>query len=268
MKSNNTEISFPEFIAAVLKDFKNIDICFKFAVYDLKIRFARTQIGFFWNLLQVIIWIGSIYLVFYNYFGINNDDSFLLYISIGIILFFFFETTINEATTLLKVNRVTILNLRTSILFFFLRNFIKNFIIFFINFLLIIFLLIFYKKLNLSFLNFFVYFPIFSIAVFFLSFAAGLLSTRYRDFNPIINVILRVLFIFTPIFWTKKIVENREYLVDFNPLFHLIELVRNPLIEKSITSSNLMISISVLIFSLLLSLMIYYYNFKNIKHWI
>ena len=106
------------------------------------------------------------------------------------------------------------------------------------------------------------------MSVFFISFSAGLISTRYRDFNPIINVALRVLFILTPIFWTKKIVEDREYLIDYNPLFHLIELIRNPLMQKDISLINLNVSICVLVFSLIISFFIYFNNFKIIKHWI
>ena len=267
MKSNYTKISFGEFLKSIKKDLYNINTCFTFAIYDLKIKFARTQIGFFWNLVQVMIWIGSLYLVFFSYFGIK-EESFLLYISIGIILFFFFETTVNEACTLLQINRVTILSLNTSILFFFLRNFIKNLIIFFINFILVLCLLIFFGKIDYTLFLFLIYFPIYAMSVFFISFSAGLISTRYRDFNPIINVALRVLFILTPIFWTKKIVEDREYLVDYNPLFHLIELIRNPLMQKDISFINLNISICVLVFSLIISFFIYFNNFKIIKHWI
>jgi lipopolysaccharide transport system permease protein len=58
----------------------------------------------------------------------------------------------------------------------------------------------------------------------------GMVSARFRDFPQLINSIVQVIFFVTPIFWKPELLKGRSFITDFNPLFHLIEIVRAPLL--------------------------------------
>ena len=58
----------------------------------------------------------------------------------------------------------------------------------------------------------------------------AIVSSRYRDVTQVVVSLLQPIFFFTPIIWTVDLISDRHYLVDFNPIYHLIELVRSPIL--------------------------------------
>jgi ABC-type polysaccharide/polyol phosphate export permease len=56
-------------------------------------------------------------------------------------------------------------------------------------------------------------------------------STRFRDINQTVQFSIQVLFFLTPIFWAPtQMTGKRAMVVQYNPLAHLLELVRGPLL--------------------------------------
>jgi lipopolysaccharide transport system permease protein len=72
------------------------------------------------------------------------------------------------------------------------------------------------------------------ILLFLLSVILGIICTRFRDITQIVAVFLQLIYFFTPIFWMKKSLASKQaWITDFNPFFHIIELVRSPLLGKT-----------------------------------
>jgi ABC-2 type transport system permease protein/lipopolysaccharide transport system permease protein len=61
----------------------------------------------------------------------------------------------------------------------------------------------------------------------------GALSARFRDVPPIIGTIVQVVFFLTPIFWRPEQLPDRALFVELNPFFHLVEIVRFPLLGQA-----------------------------------
>ena len=61
----------------------------------------------------------------------------------------------------------------------------------------------------------------------------GIVSARFRDVPPIVASVVRILFFVTPIIWMPELMPGRAFVLDFNPFFHLVELVRAPLLGKA-----------------------------------
>lgn len=65
---------------------------------------------------------------------------------------------------------------------------------------------------------------------------AGLLlaivSARFRDVPPIVTSIVRICFFVTPIIWMPELLPARPLVLDVNPFFHLVEVVRAPLLGQ------------------------------------
>ena len=60
----------------------------------------------------------------------------------------------------------------------------------------------------------------------------GIVSARFRDVPPIVSSIVRICFFVTPIIWMPELVPARALVLDVNPFFHLVEVVRAPLLGK------------------------------------
>ena len=65
---------------------------------------------------------------------------------------------------------------------------------------------------------------------------AGLLlaivSARFRDIPPIVTSVVRICFFVTPIIWMPELMPGRPLVLDLNPFFHLVEVVRAPLLGR------------------------------------
>ena len=66
----------------------------------------------------------------------------------------------------------------------------------------------------------------------------GIISARFRDVPQVINSIVQILFFITPIFWKPGSLKGHAYITDFNPLYHLVEVVRAPLLGNLPSATN------------------------------
>ncbi len=74
-----------------------------------------------------------------------------------------------------------------------------------------------------------------------LALALAVVATRFRDMPPIVNAILTVGFYVSPVIWLKDSLANNELvnsLVSLNPLYHLLQVARLPLIGQYPTLDN------------------------------
>ena len=65
----------------------------------------------------------------------------------------------------------------------------------------------------------------------------GIISARFRDVPPIVASVIRIAFFVTPIIWMPELMPGRaamlSLVLDFNPFFHFLELVRAPLLGQT-----------------------------------
>ena len=60
----------------------------------------------------------------------------------------------------------------------------------------------------------------------------GIVSARFRDVPPIVTSVVRICFFVTPIIWMPELLPARTLVLDANPFFHLVEVVRAPLLGQ------------------------------------
>jgi lipopolysaccharide transport system permease protein len=67
-----------------------------------------------------------------------------------------------------------------------------------------------------------------------ISLILGVLCTRYRDVPPIVASVLQIAFFVSPIIWSPTVLAHRGMgivLVNWNPIYVLLEIVRAPLLD-------------------------------------
>jgi ABC-type polysaccharide/polyol phosphate export permease len=72
---------------------------------------------------------------------------------------------------------------------------------------------------------------ILTLTLFSVSIIVSVLCTRFRDLAQIVTSVLQILFFLSPIFWKADSLGTggRALLVKLNPVYYLIEIVRQPL---------------------------------------
>jgi ABC-type polysaccharide/polyol phosphate export permease len=62
----------------------------------------------------------------------------------------------------------------------------------------------------------------------------GMISARFRDIPPLVGNLMQVMLFITPIFWSAdQLGAKGRYLVEPNYLYHLIDILRSPLLGKT-----------------------------------
>ena len=61
----------------------------------------------------------------------------------------------------------------------------------------------------------------------------GIVSARFRDVPPIVTSVVRICFFVTPIIWMPELIPGRSLVLLVNPFFHLVEVVRAPLLGQA-----------------------------------
>lgn len=84
----------------------------------------------------------------------------------------------------------------------------------------------------------------------------GIICLRFRDFQEIINSIVRIAFLATPIIWMAGD-DGRGGLIGpytlYNPFYHFLQIIRAPLLNGTITPLNWYVVSFVTIFGVILS---------------
>src|SRR5215475_2117914 len=66
----------------------------------------------------------------------------------------------------------------------------------------------------------------------------GMVSARFRDVPQLIASIVQIIFFMTPIMWKPELLGSRSVLMTFNPFYHLVEIVRAPLLGQVPSAEN------------------------------
>jgi len=65
-----------------------------------------------------------------------------------------------------------------------------------------------------------------------LSIVIGVLATRFRDITQLVATAIQISMFVTPIMWPVSAIADARFVVEINPVYHLIQLVRAPLLGE------------------------------------
>lgn len=96
----------------------------------------------------------------------------------------------------------------------------------------------------------------------------GLLSARYRDIPQIATSLMQVFFFITPIIWTPEQMSSRPLIVEANPFYHFVELVRSPLLGHLPSLTNWLVVLAVTAIGGSATLLLYRRFHVRIAYWV
>ena len=198
---------------------------------EIRQRYRRSLLGPFWLTISIGVLIAGMGPLYSRLFG-QSVSSYFPYLAVSFVIWTLLASIINESCTAFISAEGLIKQTRMPLTIHVLRVVWKNIVVFFHHALILVIVFIIYPPpLNWSLVL--VPFAIFAIAVnaVWLSLFLGMLCARFRDIPLIINSLIQVLFFLTPVMWRPELLGRHAWSADLNPLHHLLEIVRAPLVE-------------------------------------
>lgn len=196
---------------------------------EIRQRYARSRVGPFWLTISMGVMIASIGLVYGTLFGQKMSD-YLPFLSISLVMWTMFAQTVQEGSLAYINGGTYIRQAATPKLIYIFQVVWRNLVILAHNFIIVIVLVAVFGVKNWEALLVFI--PallLYLLNALWIAMIAGLLSARFRDLPQIISALIQIAFYVTPIIYRPNALTRFSFIVEWNPLAHLIELVRAPL---------------------------------------
>ena len=257
-----------EAMADLTEGLRKHEIWISLAFHEIRQRFRRSILGPFWLTLSMGVMVAALGLVFSTLFSQDIGQT-LPYIAVGLIFWGLLTSTINEGATAFIGNEGYIRNVPLPLSVHYYRVVARNLVICAFNMAIYMAVLAWFRIVpSWQFLLAIPGFALFIINASWMGLAAGILSTRYRDIPQVIANAIQVVFFLTPVFWSPAVLAKRPIFVEWNPLFHLLELTRAPLLGHVIAPHSWLFALSLAAVGLPTTLYLYRRAYARIAYWV
>lgn len=206
---------------------------------DIRQRYAGSGLGSLWITANIGLMVGCLTLIFAERLG-AQQGRYAAYVAIGLVLWQFIQATVNEACTVFVAAAESMRNAAMPLSVHILRLAWRNLMVLAHTVIVIPVVLIAFRIVPSSLVwTVIPAFAVLLITLFWLVFLLAMLGARFRDVGQAVSNVMQLLFFVTPIFWLPEVLPvARRALVDYNPLFALIDIVRAPLLGEAVAAHS------------------------------
>ena len=246
-----------------------IDVAAAIAWNDLRARFERTLLGPFWIVISNVMLVAGITVVFGALFN-NPIQEYVVYVSLGITVWTFLSSIVSEGPNYLYLGRDMLFTFSQPWSLQILRRIILQVIILLLHiFVFAAVILLFQVELTPYALLSVLGIIINIVFAYGLSLGLSAIGSRYRDLSHALGSVMVFLFLFTPVFWNVEALgEARFSVVMFNPFYHLIEVVRGPIVSPGFEVINWVVASFTALITLLVGISVYVGRRKEMAAWL
>lgn len=219
------------------------------AVQDLSLSYRRSTLGPFWLTISSAVQIATIGVVFSAIFQ-ADVTVYVPYLAASLILFTFITSSLNESNLAFISSDGIIRQVKFPPSMFVGRTLIKSLLIFAHNLVILpITFLVLGRGFDITMLWAIPGLLVVIANLWWMGHLLALVSVRFRDFPPIFGSVITIAFYFTPVMWMAEQIPDGTLnpLIAYNPLFHLLDLVRAPLLGETTSATSWIICLSMLI---------------------
>jgi lipopolysaccharide transport system permease protein len=235
---------------------------------EVRQRYARSRVGPFWLTISMGVMVASIGIVYGTLFGQSMRD-YLPFLAISLVMWGSFSQTVIEGSTAYISSSQYIRQASTPKLIYVLQVVWRNLVILSHNFVIIVVLMIGFGVQSWATLPLFIpAFLLYMLNAMWVAMVVALLSARFRDLPQIVAALMQVAFYITPIIYRPNALSRFSFIVDFNPLAHLIELVRAPLIGQVPSMETWAVCVGLAVVGWVFALGVTGRYLKRIPYWI
>lgn len=197
---------------------------------DIRQRYRRSVIGPFWITLSMGIFILLLGVIYSRLFH-TDIRTYIPFLSAGLTVWAFIAQNTNEGCLAFAEGARIIKQIKLPYSIYILRIVWRNLIIFLHTVAIFIpVALIFRVPLSLATLLVVPGLVLVCINVTWVALLLSILSTRFRDMQPIVATLVQIAMFTTPIMWPVESLSDGRIIAEINPLYHLIDIVRAPML--------------------------------------
>ena len=218
----------------VIAGIKAVEIWGRLGWRENKRRYRRTVFGPLWTTVSLAIFVIALSLVWSNLWH-NDPKVYLPFLTSGMLSWVLFSTICAEGCGGIISGEALIKQLRISYTLLACATVWRNVIVFVHN-LSVYVLICIYAGVNVTWATLLAVPGLFLLCLngLWMAVLLGAVCARYRDVQQLVGNILQISLFLTPIFWSADQLTGRAaMLADYNPLYHLIAVVRDPLMGKA-----------------------------------
>jgi homopolymeric O-antigen transport system permease protein len=201
--------------------------------FDVKRRYRRTMIGPFWSAISVAIYSCALGLVGAGLWHQNLHD-YLPFLVAGLIVWMLVSTIINESCVLFVNTAHLSRQIRFDYSLLAYALLWRNLIVFLHHFVVYALIVLLFARNVVGAVTLLMIPGLLLVLAngIWVVILLGLLCLRFRDLQQVIINLVSVSMFVTPIFWPPDslVGARRALFVDLNPFFHIIDVVRAPLL--------------------------------------
>ena len=236
--------------------------------YDVRQHYRRSVLGPFWLTLSMAVMVGALGFLYGGLFGHSMQD-YLPYLALGLIFWGFMASFMTEGCVMFTAAAPFIHQVNAPLSIYVFRLLWKNLIILAHNALVFVAVAaVFGIWPGAAGLLVLPALMLICLAGLSASVLLGLLTSRFRDIPPIVTSLVQILFFASPILWKPEQVPARALFVDGNPFFHLLNIVRQPLLGELPALSSWIFSLALTFAGLLLAGFCFVRFRPRIAYWV
>jgi len=241
------------------------------SVLDIRLRYRGSLLGPFWLTLSTAIMVGAIGFLYSHLFH-QNVAAYLPFLSISLVLWGFVSAITAEGCVCFSQSENMIRAMRMPLSLHATRVVLRN--IFVLGHNLVVIIVVFAIFRIVPSMASFTVIPacaLWLIDALAISLLLGIFGARYRDIPPIIGSVMQIAFYLTPIMWSPTMLAHRglsAVLVEWNPFFDLVEIMRGPLLGHALEPQAWLFSIGYTGLLVLLSGFVFIRARPRIAYWV
>jgi ABC-type polysaccharide/polyol phosphate export permease len=210
-------------------------------------RYRRTMLGPFWTSFNVAVMVFTIGFLWAALFG-QAVARYLPYLTAGIIVWQFLASCMLEGATVFASNAGLITSIRIPQSLLVATMVWRNVIVFLHNLMIfLIVMLLWDVPVTPATVLFVPGLVVVALNGCWMGLILALVGTRFRDVPQLLTGLVTILMFLTPVMWSPDIVQHNasiRYIIDINPFYHMVDIVRSPLLGQKPTFLSWCVSIA------------------------
>ncbi len=241
--------------------------------YDIRLRYRGSLLGPFWLTLSTAVMIGAIGFVYSRLFH-ENVAAYLPFLAISLVLWGFISVITAEGATCFSSSADMIRSRRMAHTVHPARVVVRNLLVLAHNLAVIVVVFFIYPQhFSWSLLSELPALALWVVDAFAVSLLLGVIGARFRDVPPIVGSIMQIAFYVTPIMWSPTMLVHRGLgfslvLIDMNPVYGLLQIVRGPLLGQALDTSAWINALCYSIVLVLASFLLFVRARPRIPYWV
>ncbi|WP_244630963.1 ABC transporter permease [Aureimonas sp. ME7] len=205
---------------------------------DVKKHYSRSVLGPFWLTLSMGVMVAGLGVLYSQIFK-QDVATYLPFLAIGFIMWGLIAGLINGACEIYSSAAASVRQIRMPLSVYILQFVWRQLLTFGHNFVIYILVAIIFDIWpGVTGLLFFPALAILLLNGVFAAMILGPLCARFRDIPLIVSSVVQVVFFMTPILWNATMLPDRAVFLTLNPFYHLIEILRDPLLGSPALLQN------------------------------